>query len=391
MSYIGAEPTTAAFPFDQFSGNGTTTAFTLTYAPASTTSIIVAISGVVQNPNLYSVIGTTITFSPAPPTGTNNISVLYLGLPVQIGTPIPGSRLELALGSAANPSLTFLGDTNTGIFSPAADTIAFTEGGTEVARFDSSGNFGVGTSSPDEKLTVTSTNPTGGLIASLRNNGASSLTGSKLWFNQNTVDNWNIGQPAGVNAFVFCNSTGSTNERMRIDSSGNLLVGTTTFPTSTVSSSGLGLFVESGSGSGRINSGKTASGTFTSLANYHAGTYVGGINYSNTATSLLTSSDERLKENITAAPPALEKAMSIEVVSYDWKHDPTHVEFGLVAQRLNSIYSEAVYVGDDGEEVEKTWGVEYGRLTPMLLKAIQELKAELDATKAEVALLKGAA
>jgi hypothetical protein len=141
MSYIGAEPTTASFPFDQFSGNGSTTAFTLTYAPASATSIIVAISGVVQNPNLYSVIGTTITFSPAPPTGTNNISVLYLGLPVQIGTPTPGSRLELALGSAANPSLTFLGDTNTGIFSPGADRIGFAEGGSQVAEFDASGNF----------------------------------------------------------------------------------------------------------------------------------------------------------------------------------------------------------------------------------------------------------
>jgi hypothetical protein len=90
VSYIGAQPSTASFPFDQFSGNGSTTAFTLTYAPASTTSIIVAISGVVQNPNLYSVIGTTITFSPAPPAGTNNISVLYLGLPV-IGVPSPGN------------------------------------------------------------------------------------------------------------------------------------------------------------------------------------------------------------------------------------------------------------------------------------------------------------
>jgi len=90
VSYIGAQPTTGSFPFDQFSGNGSTTAFTLTYAPASTTSIIVAISGVVQNPNLYSVIGTTITFSPAPPTGTNNISVLYLGLPV-IGVSSPGN------------------------------------------------------------------------------------------------------------------------------------------------------------------------------------------------------------------------------------------------------------------------------------------------------------
>ena len=90
MSYIGAQPTTGSFPFDQFSGDGSTPSFTLTYAPASPTSIIVAISGVVQNPNLYSVIGTTITFSPAPPTGTNNISVLYLGLPV-IGVSSPGN------------------------------------------------------------------------------------------------------------------------------------------------------------------------------------------------------------------------------------------------------------------------------------------------------------
>ena len=90
MSYVGNVPTTAAFPFDQFSGNGATTAFTLTYAPASTTSIIVSISGVVQNPNTYSVSGTTITFTPAPPSGTNNIAVLYLGLPV-IGVPSPGN------------------------------------------------------------------------------------------------------------------------------------------------------------------------------------------------------------------------------------------------------------------------------------------------------------
>jgi hypothetical protein len=95
MSYLGAEPTTAAFPFDQFSGDGTTTAFTLTYAPASTTSIVVAISGVVQNPNLYSVVGTTLTFSPAPPSGTSNIAVLYLGLPVITGSS-PGNTAFLS-------------------------------------------------------------------------------------------------------------------------------------------------------------------------------------------------------------------------------------------------------------------------------------------------------
>ena len=90
MSYVGNVPTTAAFPFDQFSGNGSTTAFTLSYAPAGATSIIVSISGVVQNPNTYSVSGTTLTFTPAPPTGTSNIAVLYLGLPV-VATLSPGN------------------------------------------------------------------------------------------------------------------------------------------------------------------------------------------------------------------------------------------------------------------------------------------------------------
>ena len=90
MSYVGNVPTTAAFPFDQFSGDSSTTAFTLSYAPAGTTSIIVSISGVVQNPNTYSVSGTTLTFTPAPPTGTSNIAVLYLGLPV-VATLTPGN------------------------------------------------------------------------------------------------------------------------------------------------------------------------------------------------------------------------------------------------------------------------------------------------------------
>jgi len=81
MSYVGNTPISAAFLTDTFSGNGATTAFTTTVAPANTSSIIVAITGVVQDPSTYSVSGTTLTFSAAPPTGTNNISVRYLGIP----------------------------------------------------------------------------------------------------------------------------------------------------------------------------------------------------------------------------------------------------------------------------------------------------------------------
>jgi len=81
MAYIGNQPFTTAFLTDQFSGNGSTTAFTLSAAPANTNSLLVAITGVLQDPSTYSVAGTTLTFSAAPPSGTGNISVRFLGIP----------------------------------------------------------------------------------------------------------------------------------------------------------------------------------------------------------------------------------------------------------------------------------------------------------------------
>jgi len=62
-------------------------------------------------------------------------------------------------GTSAAPSITTTGDTNTGIFFPAADTIAFTEGGAEAMRIDSSGRMGIGTTSPSSKLVITDTLP----------------------------------------------------------------------------------------------------------------------------------------------------------------------------------------------------------------------------------------
>jgi hypothetical protein len=67
----------------------------MSYAPASTTSMVVCISGVVQNPNTYSITGLTLTFSAAPPTGTNNIGVLYLGIPATSVT-TPGNTAYLS-------------------------------------------------------------------------------------------------------------------------------------------------------------------------------------------------------------------------------------------------------------------------------------------------------
>jgi hypothetical protein len=79
--YIGNQPLYQSFVTDAFSGDGSATAFTMSVAPANTASILVSISGVLQDPITYTVAGTTLNFSGAPPVGSSNISVRYLGIP----------------------------------------------------------------------------------------------------------------------------------------------------------------------------------------------------------------------------------------------------------------------------------------------------------------------
>jgi len=151
MSYIGSTPTTQSFiaGTDYFNGNGSTVNFTLSRSVNSVNDIEVIVNNVEQIPSGYSVSGTTLTFSAAPSAGTSNVYVRYLSttnlsLAIPAGTSATFNTVTVADGSATTPSITNDGDTNTGIFFPAADTIAFAEGGAEIARFDSAGNMGLG-------------------------------------------------------------------------------------------------------------------------------------------------------------------------------------------------------------------------------------------------------
>jgi hypothetical protein len=85
---------------DNFSGNASTTAFTLTSDPSTENNTQVFISGVYQDKDTYSVSGTTLTFSTAPPTGTGNIEVVY-GTPLAIGTPSDGTVTEAKIATSA--------------------------------------------------------------------------------------------------------------------------------------------------------------------------------------------------------------------------------------------------------------------------------------------------
>ena len=163
-----------------------------------------------------------------------------------------GGVATFSAGTAAAPSITTTGDTNTGIFFPAADTIAFTEGGVEAARFDSSGNLLLGAttgSGAGERLSVVGGN---NIVARFKGSGAG-LAALDVVNNADQLgvqcgvysssysggSNFNVGANGG---FVASNSgaplaigtigsqpliLGTVNtERARIDSSGNLGIGT---------------------------------------------------------------------------------------------------------------------------------------------------------------------
>ena len=130
--------------------------------------------------------------------------------------------VEFTAGSVSAPSLTTTGDTNTGIYFPAADTIAFTEGGVESMRIDSSGNVGIGTASPSYKLDVRgsanivswSDGTTPGVLYS---------TGGYVGLTFPAQSGGFFINPAGN----FCTISTNGVERLRLDASGNLGIGTT--------------------------------------------------------------------------------------------------------------------------------------------------------------------
>jgi len=291
--------------------------------------------------------------------------------------------VEFNAGAVGTPSITTTGDTNTGIFFPAADTIAFSEGGAEAMRINSSGNVGIGTSSPLNKLQIkTQTN------------------GNAAFANSTSV-------AGGVRISCF---NIAVVEKMRLDSSGNLLVGTTStggkITASTASQTAIYANTTAGTNATiysyvgyasstatpalrcvKYDNNSTTSQVFVQFAINQDGANNGQINANGASTAAFGSySDARLKENIVDLPPQLNNIMALRPVEFDYIGVEDGHQIGFIAQEMQQVYPDAVSVGNDEMLMITAWAKTEARL----VKAIQEQQALITQLQADVAALKGA-
>jgi hypothetical protein len=249
----------------------------------------------------------------------------------------------------------------------AGNAITFTQ----AMTLDASGNLSVGTTSPSFTAGSRGNITVGGSTSAIY---ALQVGGTAKAYTFHDGTDMTLANDA--NGYLRFNTNAT--ERARIDSSGTFLVGATSIAGNVVQ------IYNNSNQAGRININKTTSGLFNALVFTYSGTTVGSIDYSNTGTAFNTSSDIRLKKDIVDAGSASAKIDQIRIVSHGWKHDDAVVEFGVIAQELVNIAPQAVAVGDDGEEIETTWGVDYSKLIPLLIKAHQEQQAIIESLKARL-------
>jgi hypothetical protein len=313
-------------------------------------------------------------------------------------------------GSAATPAIRG-SDANTGVFF-GTDIVGVSTGGSERVRVDASGNVGIGTSSPSGKLQV-NTNTNNRIVFAdaahdTLTNLTSAITFSRTDGSQNlgAVFGWNNGglAVAGREGLVFAtgggNTYSNTPERMRIDSSGNLLVGTTSVIAGTentnqgtsLSNSGL-LALARASTQSNITFAKVGavgSGQYTNFA--YNGATIGSIGHTATTTSYNTSSDYRLKHDIQPMTGALAKVAQLKPVTYKWNADDSESQ-GFIAHELQEVVPECVTGEKDAVDAEgnpQYQGIDTSFLVATLVSAIQEQQAIITALTARVEALEGA-
>jgi hypothetical protein len=277
-------------------------------------------------------------------------------------------------------------------------------------RIDSSGNVGIGTNAPSQRLSIQ-----GADFVSSSFNGAGfgdATERLRIGYKDGVPDTGivsaqilaqaaalHVAARSDTNSFIMFHTTGS--ERARIDASGNLLVGTTTntfgeklavVASGVTSNTAYFLFNSSDDRDNVVLRHQRASGgtgaTQISFKN-SGGTTVGTIQTNGTVTVYNTSSDYRLKHDIQPMTGALAKVAQLKPVTYKWKVDDRESQ-GFIAHELQEVVPECVSGEKDAVNKDgsiKPQGIDTSFLVATLTAAMQEQQAIIEALEARITAL----
>jgi hypothetical protein len=313
------------------------------------------------------------------------------------------------------------GDTDTAIRFPAADTVTVETDGSERARIDSSGRLLVGTSTAIQQESTSDTgiafvrNSSGDVLGSYvilaKSRGAS--TGSNTVVQSEDqlgalvfagADGTDVNtQAAVISAYVdgtpgandmpgrlvfatTADGASTPTERMRIASNGSIFFAATS-ASSITSGAANGKFINS---LAEIYSSRATTGAASHILFYNPNGYVGQISTTASATSYTTSSDYRLKENVTLLDGAIARLNQLPVHRFNFIADPDTVVDGFIAHEAAAVVPECV-TGEKDEEDENGdpvyQGIDQSKVVPLLTAALQEAIAKIHALEARVAAL----
>jgi len=427
MAYIGPAPNFGQNrEVDDISSsfNGSTTAFTLqvnsqNVSPGSSNAIIVSLGGVVQNPGTdYTVAASTLTFTTAPASGLSFFG-LVLGQGIDTQTIADGQSPTMAAPSITGDlsiadKIVHTGDTNTAIRFSAADTVSVETGGSTRATVDSSGNVGIGPSSPTKSLDINTASAT----FRIRNSSGGNDFAFKTTAGPVSV----VGCEANTELAFMTNDT----ENMRIRSStGGLMIGDD-------GSTRIGepkLHVLQGGANTNVASffyntsdDRTAviirhngatTGTGRRLIDFLSdqGNSAGFIICDRTTTTYNTGSDYRLKENEVLISDGITRLKTLKPYRFNFKDNPSKIVDGFFAHEVTAV-PEAISgikdetenilykdddelpsgknVGDVKETIPKYQGIDQSKLVPLLTAALQEAVTKIETLETKVAALEAA-
>tara|TARA_R100001440_G_scaffold54406_1_gene74223 strand:- start:186 stop:6605 length:6420 start_codon:yes stop_codon:yes gene_type:complete len=401
---------------DTMTGDGSDTTLTLSINPVNENNVSVYIDGVYQNKDTFSISGTTLTFSEAPPSGTKVEAITINQTDVNTATILKDADedtkiqveessdedvIRFDVGGTEYMTLTSNGKLNVTEIAHISSGNLEIGNGDEKQIFDASGATIQFQTADTERLRISGNNLhlNGGTDARIQlgtgGAGANQVSNNTVHIRGDGTS-MKLMAASGGSYLYEVNGT----EKMRLESTGKLTL-----------AADAGYIGDDTSGILQLRTHSTAGGWGISARNYtntttgywYIGKQLNGTNiFSMTSDSdsidLNFLSDERMKMNITDSADVLDKVKQITVKDFDWRTElngdskddsrPSK-EYGFIAQNFQDIglgqYVKELMPTDESDD---TLGMDYGNITPILVKAMQEQQAIIETQQTTINDLK---